>query len=138
MKAWVEWHFADFARLSAKGRSFDCSTCREDVKKLRRCHEDKWDHPASGNTVFPIRLIEGTPGHSFCPAKLFRDDPGTAEYAQMLFLSWELGQVPDGGTVGTMDREEAILMGTLIVHWKEMSRFQDFTRLGRMFSGPEE
>ncbi len=54
--AWVEWQFADFARLKSKGGlSFVCVKCPAEVRRKRNCDASGWEN-APGQ-VYPIILI---------------------------------------------------------------------------------
>ncbi len=85
--------------------------------------------------VFPIRLMEGSEGHMFCPQKLFRDDYGFTSHLKTLFLSWKLGQVPNAPSVDKMDSDEADTFLLLIRLWEAHERQRDFERLGRLLVG---
>lgn len=134
MKAWVEWHFADFSALKKQGREFNCESCPVSIQKTRKCADDVWDHE-SPKSVFPIKIIDGTDGFGFCPAKLFRDDPEFVHEQRSNWLGWKMGQMPEGGTPDTMTEVKATNLATLIRHWEMLTRVDDFKMLGRMLGG---
>lgn len=88
-------------KLKSGGRSFDCETCPERTKKLRRCREDREDFKhednRKGNVIFPIRLKPGGEPYGFCPAKAtWTSDP--ADLLNLLTICAETGQMPyEGG-----------------------------------------
>lgn len=61
--------FADDDMIG-KGRSFDCSTCHKNIKKLRRCEEDRWDLNHEDGIIFPIEVFKGGQKYGFCPGKV--------------------------------------------------------------------
>lgn len=123
----MEWHFADGSELE----KFRCAKCPEFTQKARRCHTESWSNPP--DRVFPLKLTEWTGiGHDFCPAKLWRDDPATATYAQELFLSWRLGQMPEGVAPDTMTEDHASDLINLIVYWERLTQAAQFKRLARL------
>lgn len=127
MKAWVEWNFAE------KLTGFDCSKCPTETQARRRCHDDRWDHDPGG--PFPIRLRENGSDHQFCPAKLFRDDPEFVARLKRLWLAWKMGQVPDGGSLDSMDDSDSDVLFMIVRGWEVMTRHEDFRRLASMFCG---
>lgn len=80
-------------------------------------------------------LIDGTTGHSFCPAKLLRDDQAFAEDQRILWLAWKLGQVPSGTSLDTMSEADALRMLAMIRKWEALARADDFKTLGKLLVG---
>lgn len=72
---------------------------------------------------------------SFCPGKLFRDDPDFAAELRLAFLAWKMGQSPSGDSLATMDADQAEVLLTLISTWERMARDRDFSRLARLLGG---
>lgn len=68
----LELQFADHAGLKSKGRNFTCAGCPEQVQKLRRCWEDRWDFTSEDAAFFPMQ-IDGGGFYGFCPGKATRD-----------------------------------------------------------------
>lgn len=60
---------SDLAKLKSEGRSFDCQNCKESVKKLRRCEEDREDFTDKDGAFWPIQIHQGGELYGFCPAK---------------------------------------------------------------------
>lgn len=130
----MEWHFADFERLSAKeGRSFDCATCKPEVQKSRRCHEPGWSHEPG--KALPVVLVEGTPGIPFCPSKLMRDDPEFCAEMDALWLAWQMGQVHGAPALDRMHEDQQYMLSCMIRGWQNMQRREDFVMLGRLLGG---
>lgn len=132
----------DLPELKRGGLQFNCSTCRPAVQELRRCHEDRWDHgydPKTGlpapTAVYPIKITPYSHGASFCPAKLQRDDPAFCDELRMMVLAKKLGQVPSGGSIDTMDADQADVFSTLVSEWDRLERAEDFRRLATMLGG---
>lgn len=137
MRAWVEWHFADFGRLKSKGRSFICSKCKEEIQNTRKCNEDSWDVRGLSSQI-PIELLEFSAGHNFCPAKLFRDDYEFVLYLEGLFVAWETGQTPEGMPFSLVDEETIQDLYNMITLWKRTERENDFMKLGHMLCGDKK
>ncbi len=51
-----------------QAKKFNCKTCPDAVKKLRRCAENK-EFTSEDSNVFPIRIFEGGTLYGHCPAK---------------------------------------------------------------------
>lgn len=116
-------------------RKFDCATCKENTQKERRCHEDRWDLGPEDGKAFPIAFNEGTRGLSFCPVKLYRDDPAFLIYCEQLFVAWKTGNLPCDGSTDTMDREFIGDLAFMIRYWESIESNNNFRKLGRMIGG---
>lgn len=92
--ALIELSFADHAKLKSQGRSFDCQTCPDRIKKLRRCLEDRFDFTGDDNAVFPIQIEKGLNLYGFCPAKATWDPEAVTAY-RMLLIARETGNMID-------------------------------------------
>lgn len=137
MRAWVEWHFADWGRLKKKGRLFNCEKCKESVQNARKCNEETWDARGLSASI-PIDFLEVSSGHNFCPAKLFRDDPSFAVRMQHLFVSWQTGQIFEGRNFSSMDQEVMQDLYDMITIWTTIERETNYHRLGLMLCGDGE
>lgn len=82
-----------------------------------------------------MKLNEELTGHSFCPAKLFRDDPAFVIYCEQLFVLWQTGKDTFDDT---LTPESLADLSLLIRHWKRMEHIRDFVALGKMFGGESE
>jgi hypothetical protein len=60
---------ADIGKLKSDGRSFSCSDCKDSIKKLRRCSEDREDFTAEDGSFWPIQISQGGELFGFCPGK---------------------------------------------------------------------
>lgn len=134
MRAWVEWHFVDLGRLKKKGRLFICKDCKEHVQNVRKCHEDSWD-VRNLSTNVPIDFLDFSPGHNFCPSKLFRDDPEFVLYMQFLFVAWEFKQLPEGLEFCQMDEMFINDLYDMISVWKKTERENNYFMQSLMFCG---
>lgn len=103
---------------------------------MRRCKESRWDFGPKDGAVFPIILFPGEiTGHGFCPAKLFRDDPGFILWIEKLFVAWK------GGAVGSLEDacvEDVDALYCLIRTWETRTRARDFETLSHMFGGSKD
>lgn len=131
-------HFADFRKLKSGGRNFDCSKCLEATKKIRRCTEERWDFTSKDGKDFPISLIKGTEGHSFCPSKLHRDDPAFVLYCHQLYVAYKTGNLPKGRSTDMMDAQTLTDLQFFIKHWESLAESEKFNRLGMMLGGGDE
>lgn len=125
----MELHFAskdEYAHITCKG-------CPKDLQIRRACHTDKWDHPIGG--AFPIRLIEGTEGHGFCPGKIIRDENEFHENMQKLWLSWKMGIFPGADSIDEIDDYDFHAMSAMIRIWEEYERRKDYRFLGQLLGG---
>lgn len=114
---------------------FECSTCSKAIQEARRCQNNSFENEGA---PFPIRLFEGSRGHQFCPAKLFRDDSGFCSKISVFYLAWELGQMPFGGTIDTMNTEDLECMNYLIMTWKHYEKAESFHKLGTLLLGKKK
>ncbi len=71
-------------------QAFTCSSCPENVKKLRRCQEDRIDFTDADGAIWPMRVFEGGGLYSFCPGKASWDHTVIAVY-QALVVCRETG-----------------------------------------------
>jgi hypothetical protein len=94
----LELSFADHAKLKESGRNFDCSTCDEKVKKLRRCGEDREDFTFEKDKgPWPIYINQGGELYNFCPAKATWSYQ-VASIFRLLVISSETGaMIEEGG-----------------------------------------
>jgi hypothetical protein len=119
--------------ISAKtGLKFDCRNCSKEIQAIRRCNEDSWDNTGA---PFPIQLFEGSQGHTFCPSKLFRDDHEFCSLMETYYLSWQLGQCPNGEGIDSMKEEEVNLLNNLIMSWQYHDKADKFKILSMILGG---
>lgn len=131
----MEWHFADFAGLKAQGRRFDCDTCPKTVRKVRKCRLPRWDLTSEDGPDFPLVFMKSSTGLSFCPAKLFRDDPGFVSYCKKLFVMWKTGMASDEESVDAISEELADDLYYLIMSYESAQKSKDYDMLGKMIGG---
>jgi len=101
--ALIELHFCDKGELKKAGRSFDCAKCPDNIKKLRRCEEDREDFTELDGGLWPMYIQRGGGLYSFCPAKatwekelieIFKNLEITAITGSMLFPG-SISEQPD-------------------------------------------
>ena len=80
------------SKLKSDGRSFDCASCKESVRKLRRCGEDREDFTKDDGAFWPIQLYQGGELYGFCPAKATWDQEIVSVF-KLLILSAETGNI---------------------------------------------
>lgn len=101
----------------------------------RKCEADSWDNSGS---AFPVLLIDGTSGHRFCPAKVFRDDPATILYFEQLFVAWKTGIPLSSAFSDNMDHEMLTDLAHVIKLWENLEYNQRLKDLGRLIGGDEK
>lgn len=85
---------------TAKGRSFNCTTCPERTKVRRRCREPKMDFTSEDNpSVWPIQIYKGGEYYSFCPAKATWPGPDSAvnKFKTLLVAAMSKAMLVQGG-----------------------------------------
>jgi hypothetical protein len=93
----LELSFADHEKLSNEGRSFDCSTCPVNVKKLRRCQEDREDFTFEQDKgPWPMYVNKGGEFYGFCPAKATWD-PTVIELYRLMVIASSTGAMLEPG-----------------------------------------
>jgi hypothetical protein len=93
----LELSFSDHQKLKESGRNFDCSTCDQKVKNLRRCQEDREDFTFEQDKgPWPIYVNQGGELYSFCPAKATWDH-AVVNIFRLLVLSSETGALIEKG-----------------------------------------
>lgn len=95
--------FTDMVKLEEEGHKFDCKTCKEFVKSVRRCKEDREDFTEKDNQkgkpqIWPIRLNKGGTLFGFCPAKATWD-PVANEIFRLLVIATETGVMLEAGGI---------------------------------------
>jgi hypothetical protein len=78
--------------MKTDGRSFDCSTCKQTIKNLRRCGEDRFDFNADDGPFWPIQLYQGGELYGFCPAKATWDFEAVSIF-RLLIVAAETGNI---------------------------------------------
>lgn len=77
----------DSAALQKEGRSFNCQTCPESVKALRRCREDREDFAAADGAIWPMYIHKGGQLYDFCPAKATWDFGLQALFQELIVMA---------------------------------------------------
>jgi hypothetical protein len=67
-------------------------TCKESVRKLRRCGDDREDFTKEDGAFWPIQLYQGGELYGFCPAKATWDMEIVSVF-KLLILSAETGNI---------------------------------------------
>ena len=80
------------------GKRFNCDTCREATKRLRRCAENRWNFTGNDSNVFPIEIRPKGRLYGFCPGKA-NWYPATVRMYQLLVVATELGVNPYPGAL---------------------------------------
>jgi hypothetical protein len=78
--------------LKQDGRSYDCSSCPDRLKKLRRCAESREDFTEADGSLWPIILFAGGDSYGFCPAKASWDHEAVMTF-KLLILASETGKL---------------------------------------------
>lgn len=76
--------------------SFDCSTCSERVKKLRRCREERENFTEEDDPFWPMQIEKGGDLYGFCPAKATWN-PANVELFRLLVITSETGVMISAG-----------------------------------------
>jgi hypothetical protein len=92
----MELATADHARLKREGRSFNCETCPEKVKQVRRCYEDREDFTEADGSIWPMTIEPGGHQFGFCPAKAAWDAEAMGTF-RLLGLAAETGTMYEAG-----------------------------------------
>jgi len=92
LTALAELSLTDPSKLKSDGRSYDCSSCKESIKKLRRCGEDREDFTKDDGPFWPIQLFQGGEQYGFCPAKAGWDSEILSIF-KLLILAAETGNI---------------------------------------------
>ena len=92
----MELATADHARLKREGRSFNCETCPQKIKTLRRCGEDRDDFTEDDGALWPMVIEKGGTPFGFCPAKAAWDGEALAVF-RLLGLAAETGTLYEAG-----------------------------------------
>lgn len=109
-----------------KGRSFDCSTCPESIKKKRRCKEDRWDFTHKDDIIFPMPIQKGGARYGFCPGKVTQlGEMNAKRIFDMLILSSETNQLLYAG--GIMDQPAWFVeqLSWFMPRHKQIKHFQE-------------
>lgn len=89
----LEMAFSDSDSIG-KGRSFNCDTCLDSIKKKRRCTEDRWDFTHRDDIIFPMPIQKGGTKYGFCPGKITQAGEMDAKRIfDVLILSSETNQL---------------------------------------------
>lgn len=82
-----------------RAKSFQCSKCPPETKKLRRCAESREDFTHKDNAgVFPIMVTKDGEQFGFCPAKATWD-PSIVSVYNCLVISTETGNLWNRGGI---------------------------------------
>lgn len=92
----MELATADHSRLKRDGRSFNCATCPQKIKTLRRCAEDRDDFTEVDGTIWPMIIETGGTHFGFCPAKAAWDVEAMGMF-RLLGLAAETGNMYEAG-----------------------------------------
>lgn len=81
-------------------RRFQCSTCPEATRKLRRCEESRWDFNGDDGAIFPLYVTKGGGLYGFCPGKATWDPCAVALYRALVVCErtgahWQTGGIAD-------------------------------------------
>ena len=82
----------DHAKLKQEGRQFDCSSCPDRIKTLRRCDDDREDFTDKDGSAWPILLYTGGEPFGFCPAKVSWNHEAVMTF-KLLILAAETGNI---------------------------------------------
>jgi hypothetical protein len=99
----MELATADHSRLKREGRSFNCETCPQKIKTLRRCGEDRDDFTEDDGAIWPMVIEKGGTPFGFCPAKAAWDGEALAVF-RLLGLAAETVLVGRGALAVVLGR----------------------------------
>lgn len=122
--ALAELSFADHAKLSRDGRSFNCTSCPERIQKLRRCREDRDDFTEADAPFFPLQIEKGGQTYGFCPGKATWDREAVDLY-RLLIVAAETGTMLDDGSLSAQSHDWIELLAWFLPfydHQKFVSR----------------
>ena len=77
-------------------KDLSCSICPQNIQKLRRCREPRWDFTDEDATFFPMVVEKGGTLYGFCPGKATWDQEALAVY-QALVVCAETGIMMEDG-----------------------------------------
>jgi len=115
----------ELAFSSDSHKHFDCSKCRQSVKKLRKCETNRWDYTfeKDGNP-FPMEVFKGGNLYGFCPGKAQWYSYLTNIY-EIMASCCEMGVLPYSG--GLLDQPEWFIRN---IGWFSQ-RYQDLASVTR-------
>ena len=119
------------------GRNFDCSKCKPDIQKARGCKIDSYNLSPRQARQVPIKILKNGALHNFCPSKLFRDNPETVLYFEMLYNHIKTGTPLESyGWIITVDTltDVNVMIRLLEAH----TRMEQYEVLGTMLGGTEK
>lgn len=82
----------DISKLKSEGRTFDCRECKDSIKKLRRCEDDREDFTNKDGPFWPIQIYQGGELYPFCPGKATWDVELLSIF-RLLILAAETGNI---------------------------------------------
>ena len=72
--------------------------CPENIRRLRRCREDRWDFTSDDAPFFPISIHKGGAAYGFCPGKATWDFSTVQKY-RLLVVTAETGALLTPGSM---------------------------------------
>jgi hypothetical protein len=94
IEALLDLQFAEPERA----KMFDCSSCIANVKKIRRCEEDK-EFTSDDGHIWPMRVFEGGSLFGFCPGKAQRHVEAAAIYKALIVCAETGTHLGTGGII---------------------------------------
>jgi hypothetical protein len=119
-----------------KDRNFDCSKCKPEIQKARGCKIDSYNLSPHQARQVPIKILTHGALHKFCPSKLFRDNPETVLYFEVLYNHIKTGtSLEILGIQSTVDTLTDI--NTMIRLIESYTRMEQYEVLGNMLGGEQ-
>jgi hypothetical protein len=115
----MDLHFANPATMAKQGRKFTCSKCPEQVKKLRRCREDRENFTQKDGALWPMSVLKGGTTYGFCPAKSTWDH-ALVNWYNILVIVAETGQIPDGKPLVEQDAEFIEVLAWFLPRYQQL------------------
>lgn len=104
---------------SDRAKSFQCSRCPQETKKLRRCGEDREDFTHKDHAgVFPIMITKDGEQFGFCPAKATWD-PSIISVYNSLVISAETGNLWVSGGIAEQPGWFIELLSLFLVRYND-------------------
>lgn len=96
IEALLELQFAEPDRA----KQFQCQTCPNSIKKIRRCEESREDFTMEDGNIWPMRVQEGGSLFGFCPAKASRNPMALLNFKALMVcfqtgLHWQIGGISE-------------------------------------------
>ncbi len=106
------------------------------MQKVRGCRLDSYNLTPKQAKAIPIKLIEHGKLHSFCPSKVFRDNPEIILEFESIFAAWKTGQALE--QFGIQTNSDTLTLLTHMIRLIEgYTRNENYKMIASMFGGSD-